>query len=42
RGFKERYYVVKPVSQLAVDSLFEPELDVEEDGAFVETKRETR
>ncbi|MCI96370.1 hypothetical protein A2U01_0117670, partial [Trifolium medium] len=21
RGFKERYYVVKPVSQLAVDSL---------------------
>ncbi|MCI96950.1 hypothetical protein A2U01_0118250, partial [Trifolium medium] len=33
RGFKERYYVVKPVSQLAVDSLFETELDVEEDGA---------
>ncbi|MCI45698.1 hypothetical protein A2U01_0066937, partial [Trifolium medium] len=32
RGFKERYYVVKSVSQLAVDSLFETELDVEEDG----------
>ncbi|MCI60292.1 hypothetical protein A2U01_0081547, partial [Trifolium medium] len=32
RGFKERYYVVKPVSQLAVDSLFETELDVDEDG----------
>ncbi|MCI72314.1 hypothetical protein A2U01_0093577, partial [Trifolium medium] len=32
RDFKERYYVVKPVSQLAVDSLFETELDVEEDG----------
>ncbi|MCI58871.1 hypothetical protein A2U01_0080126, partial [Trifolium medium] len=31
--FKERYYVVKPVSQLAVDSLFETELDDEEDGA---------
>ncbi|MCI16218.1 hypothetical protein A2U01_0037360, partial [Trifolium medium] len=41
-GFKERYYVVKSVSQLAVDSLFETELDVEEDGAFIETKRETR
>ncbi|MCI73748.1 hypothetical protein A2U01_0095012, partial [Trifolium medium] len=32
RGFKERYYVVKPLSQLAVDSLFETELDTEEDG----------
>ncbi|MCH84476.1 hypothetical protein A2U01_0005308, partial [Trifolium medium] len=28
-----RYYVVKPVSQLAVDSLFETELDADEDGA---------
>ncbi|MCI68817.1 hypothetical protein A2U01_0090078, partial [Trifolium medium] len=32
-GFKERYYIVKPLSQLAVDSLFETELDTEEDGA---------
>ncbi|MCI47620.1 hypothetical protein A2U01_0068862, partial [Trifolium medium] len=31
-GFKERYYVVKPLSQHTVDSLFETELDTEEDG----------
>ncbi|MCI43362.1 hypothetical protein A2U01_0064599, partial [Trifolium medium] len=30
RGFKERYYVVKPLLQLAVDNFFETELDTEE------------
>ncbi|MCI27560.1 hypothetical protein A2U01_0048759 [Trifolium medium] len=32
RGFKERYYVVKPVTQLALDSLYRNEL-VTEQGA---------
>ncbi|MCI03271.1 hypothetical protein A2U01_0024307, partial [Trifolium medium] len=30
RGFKERYYVVKPVTQLALDSLYRNELVIEQ------------
>ncbi|MCI90332.1 hypothetical protein A2U01_0111624, partial [Trifolium medium] len=32
RGFKERFYIVRPLTQLAVDNLFVSELDTEQDG----------
>ncbi|MCI09752.1 hypothetical protein A2U01_0030841, partial [Trifolium medium] len=32
RGFIERFYIVRPLTQVAVDNLFESELDTEQDG----------
>ncbi|MCI62161.1 hypothetical protein A2U01_0083418, partial [Trifolium medium] len=33
QGFKERYYVVKPITPLAIDSLYKTEPVFEEDGS---------
>ncbi|MCI87597.1 hypothetical protein A2U01_0108881, partial [Trifolium medium] len=33
RHFKERFYIVRPMTELAVDSLFESEFEANEDGS---------
>ncbi|MCI74609.1 hypothetical protein A2U01_0095873, partial [Trifolium medium] len=32
--FKERFYIVRPLTELAVDSLFETEFETNEDGSI--------
>ncbi|MCI57493.1 hypothetical protein A2U01_0078744, partial [Trifolium medium] len=32
RHFKERFYIVRPLTELAIDSLFESEFVLNEDG----------
>ncbi|MCI98330.1 hypothetical protein A2U01_0119633, partial [Trifolium medium] len=33
RHFKERFYIVRPLTELAMDSLFESEFETNEDGS---------
>ncbi|MCI57168.1 hypothetical protein A2U01_0078419, partial [Trifolium medium] len=33
RHFKERFYIVRPLTELAIDSLFESEVVLNEDGS---------